>query len=401
MSTIEQLRSIIAGGENSEVEFKRDVLSPNDLARVLVAFANTDGGKVFLGVEDEGKIGGLVRIGIRDWVTTICRENIRPSIKPEVEIIENFEDGKSVAVVSVSQSKDVQSVWRNGKDEYYIRVGAQVRYPSKEELAGLFQRRKMVHGEKVVVPDTSMTDLDYRRLQDYFRRIKGLEVPPFEEAEVWSRSLQNIGVLTNNEATTAGLLLFGTLPNQHLPQAGIQATKLSGDEMDYDIVEQSRLRGPMVPLMGENGEVIEAGLVEQALKFVERHTASAQVLVDGLRREKRPTYPEHAVRESIVNALIHRDYLIIHTDIMLNIYSNRIEIVSPGRLPNGINTKNIRSGERYHRNEILAEIMGYYGYVESMGMGVPYKIIRGMLEHNGTEPDFVEKERVFAVILYK
>lgn len=401
MTTKTELRSLITSGENSEIEFKRDDLRPHELARELVAFANTYGGKVLLGVDDDGTVSGLTKPDVRDWVTTLCRVNMRPGIDPNIEILHDVENGKSVAIIEVCESADVQSVWRNNKDEYLIRIGSQVRNPSREELSRLFQRRRMIYGEKVIVPDTSIDDLDHRRLMDYYWRVRGQEMPSFNEIEEWTRALRSINVWRDGEITTAGILLFGKTPNMFLQQAGIQATMLAGSEKDYNIVEQTRLRGPMVPLMNESGELIDLGLVEQAQYFVRRNTSTGQILVDGLRREENPAYPEDVIRETIVNALIHRDYFITQADIMLNIYSNRVEIVSPGRLPNGVDMLTIRTGHRSRRNQDLTQIMSDYGYVESLGMGVPRKIIKGMLFHNGIEPEFVETDRDFIVKLYR
>ena len=120
---------------------------------------------------------------------------------------------------------------------------------------------------------------------------------------------------------------------------------------------------------------------------------------EGGRRVERLVYPPDALREGIVNALIHRDYLLTSTDIELAVYSDRLEIVSPGRLPNGITPDRMRAGTRAARNQILKDIMRDYRYLEHMGMGIPRKIVKGMREHNGTEPDLVELDERFAVRL--
>ena len=98
--------------------------------------------------------------------------------------------------------------------------------------------------------------------------------------------------------------------------------------------------------------------------------------------------------------MIHRDYLLAHTDIELAIYQDRLEIISPGKLPNGITPERMRAGTRAARNQLLKDIMRDYGYLEHMGMGVPRKIVRGMLEHNQTDPDLVEENERFIVRLF-
>ena len=101
-------------------------------------------------------------------------------------------------------------------------------------------------------------------------------------------------------------------------------------------------------------------------------------------------FPEEAVREAVVNALVHRDYSIVGTDVMLVIFSDRFEVVSPGRLPNTVTPEGMRLGMRYARNQTLVNVMRDYGYVDARGMGVRNKIIPGMWSHNGTEPELIE-----------
>jgi ATP-dependent DNA helicase RecG len=106
------------------------------------------------------------------------------------------------------------------------------------------------------------------------------------------------------------------------------------------------------------------------------------------------------LREALVNALTHRDYLLSSTDIELTIYSNRLEIISPGRLPNGITPDRMRTGCRAARNQLLKDVMGDYGYLEHLGMGIPRKIIPGMKVHNGTEPQLIEGPESFTLRLF-
>ena len=103
----------------------------------------------------------------------------------------------------------------------------------------------------------------------------------------------------------------------------------------------------------------------------------------------------------MVNAVAHRDYTIAVTDIELSMYADRLEVISPGRLPNTVTVAKMRAGYRASRNELVKEILRDYRYVEATGLGVPRKIIQGMRQHNGTEPDLVEEEDRFIVRLWK
>ena len=453
--TTTELRELIANGENSRVDFKRDEIEHHKLAKELVAFANLQGGFVLLGVDDDGSVRGLAREDppadagndeqgrrtyerLEEWVMQACRDKIRPEIIPYFEILRDVEPGRDVAVVQVERGWSVHHVWHNQRRTYCIRVGSLSREASPEELARLFQQRGTFRPELRPVSGTSIAELDRRRLEDYFRQVRQQDTPPSGPSDEWqaetaawargqddkhwrslvdlrerewraAREAEWVSLLVNTEllhdndrrpATVAGLLLFGREPARYLPQAKIDAVACFGTEKDYDAKERRTLRGPLVLLKGADGAVLEEGLVEQAMAFVRRNIETV-TLEDGIRRQARWDYPEEAVREAIVNAVVHRDYLLSATDIELSIYSDRLEVVSPGRLTNGITPARMRSGCRSARNELLKDVMRDYGYLEHMGMGIPRKIMRSMREHNGTDPELIEADEGFTLRLWK
>ena len=400
MITKTGLLEIISHGENSGVEFKRDILQNHQLAKELVAFSNLEGGMVLLGVDDDGTIAGLTRKNLEDWVMTACRDKIRPGVIPAFQTIRDVEPGKDVAVVRVPRGGDVHSQWHENRNTYYIRVGSQSREPTPQELGRLFQQRGMFRADLRPVSGTSINDLDRRRLKDYFGRVRQQDVPIDDDIGGWQTLLVNTEIMAEEGVTLSGMLLFGNTPNRFLPQAGIDAAAFPGTEKDYAAKERLTLRGPMTPLMGTDGEILERGLVEQAWEFVRRNISVTATLEDGVRRVERLTYPVEAVRETVVNALIHRDYLLSNTDIELAIYRDRMEVISPGKLPNGITPERMRAGTRATRNQLLKDVMRDYGYLEHMGMGVPRKIVRGMNEHNQTDPDLIEEGERFIVRLF-
>jgi len=400
MTTLTDLLDMISNGENSGVEFKRDVVANHDLAKELVAFSNLSGGKVLLGVENDGAISGITRPrpDVEEWVMTACRDKIRPGIIPFFEIVRDVEPGKDVAIVSVTRGYDVHSLWHNNRNTYFIRVGTESREPSPEELGRLFQQRGTFRAELRPVSGATIADLDSRRLRDYFGRIRQQDVPADEDEAGWRTLLVNTEIMIEEGVTVGGILLFGTTPNRFLPHAGIDAVAFPGTEKDYAARERAALRGPMTPLLNAGGQVVENGLVEQALEFVRRNTPVGAVIEEG-RRIERSTYPHEVLREAIVNALIHRDYLLTSTDIELAVYSDRLEIVSPGRLPNGITPERMRAGTRAARNQLLKDVMRDYRYLEHMGMGIPRKIIAGMQRHNHTTPELIEDGERFILRL--
>jgi ATP-dependent DNA helicase RecG len=399
MATRTELLEIISNGENSGVEFKRDDLQNFALAKELVALSNFNGGIVLLGVEDDGSISGVVRSDIEEWVMTACRDKIRPVIIPFFEMVREVEPGKNVAIVRVTRGFDVHSLYHNAHNTYYIRVGTQSREASAEELSRLFQQRGDFRAELRPISGATLADFDRRRLRNYFSQIREQETPADDNDEAWRTLLVNTEIMTEEGVAAGGLLLFGSTPNRFLPQAGIDAVAYLGTEKDYAARERLSLRGPMTPLLAANGATVENGLFEQALDFVRRNAPGTTVMEDA-RRIERPAYPTEVLREGIVNALIHRDYLLSASDIELAIYSDRLEIISPGRLPNGITPDRMRTGCRAARNQLLKDVMRDYGYLENMGMGVPRKIIKGMQNFNGKEPELIEVDESFILRLF-
>ncbi|MCC7381701.1 MAG: putative DNA binding domain-containing protein [Deltaproteobacteria bacterium] len=397
-----ELLELIRNGESSGVEFKRDDIDNRRLAKELVAFANLEGGRVLLGVEKDGAISGLERTNLEEWVMTACRDKIRPELIPYFEIIRDVEPGRHVAVVEVSRGWNAHHVWHDSHRTYYIRVGSESRECSQEELERLFQRRGGFRAELRPVSGSSLEDLDLRRLRDYFVRVRDQAAPEDTDRAAWELLLTNTEIMVEDGrplVTVAGLLLFGRNPNRFLPQAGIDAVAYPGLVKDYAAIERANLRGSLVPLGGEAGP-LETGLVEQALEFVRRNAGVTSQVQNGARVD-RPAYPDDVLREAVVNALVHRDYLLSATNIELSLYTDRLEILSPGRLPNGITPARMRTGCRAARNQLVKDVMRDYGYLEHMGMGVPRKIVKGMLEHNGTEPELIEDGEIFTLRLRK
>ena len=386
-----ELLELIANGENSGVEFERDTVENRGLAKELVAFANFEGGRVLLGVEDDGQISGISRDSLEEWVMTACRDKIRPEVIPYFEIIRNADGDKSVAVVTVQRGYSVHCLWHEQRRTYYIRAGSTSREAGIEELQRLSQQRGGIRWEVQPISGSTMRDLDLRRLTEYFSEIRSQNCPDVTDEAGWQRLLSNTELVASEEpgspASAAGMLLFGRNPNRFLPQAGIDATAYPGVEKDFNWIERLSIRGPMVRL-GQGLNATESGSWEAARAFFERHLSREEMDQED-RRVRRWDIPSDVLREGVVNALVHRDYLLSATTIEVSIFLDRVEIVSPGRLPNGINPDRMRVGCRAARNQLVKDTLIDYGYMEHMGLGIPRKIVPGMLEHNGTAPDLI------------
>ena len=399
------LKALIAGGETSTVEFKRDDLANHDLAKALVAFLNVEGGSVLLGIEDDGAVVGSTRRGLEDWVSDACRAKIAPPVIPLLAWARDVAPSKDVLLVQVPQGPDKPYARvHNNRRTYFVRVGSTSREASREELERLFQASGRLQYGLKPVPGADLAALDMRRLQDYFSRITGGEAPLETDVRSWETLLRNVDLATvaqgRTVATVDGLLLFGDDPSRFVRQSGIRAVCYAGAEPDYATRADEDLRGPMLPLGSASGRMADIGLVEQAWDFMRRNTAPT-ARIEGGRRIDDWEYPEAVFREAIVNALVHRDYSIAGTDVLLALYADRLEVESPGRLPNAVTVEGMKSGMSYARNQTLVNIMRDYGYVDARGMGVRNKMIPGMLAHNGTAPEFLTREHGLLVRLWK
>ncbi len=398
-------KALLAGGETSTVEFKQDDLANHELAKALVAFLNVEGGSLLLGVEDDGTVVGSTRPRVEDWVSEACCAKIDPPVIPLLAWTRDAAPGKDVLVVQVPQGPDKPYARvHNNRRTYYVRVGATSREASREELERLFQASGRLQYGLKPVPGADLAALDMRRLQDYFSRVTGGDAPPEADVRAWETLLRNVDLATVAQgrpvATVDGLLLFGDDPSRFIRQSGIRAVCYAGTTPDYATRADEDLRGPMLPLGSTTGRVVDVGLVEQAWDFMRRNTAPAARIEDG-RRIDSWEYPEAVFREAIVNALVHRDYSIAGTDVLLTLYDDRLEVESPGRLPNTVTVEGMKSGMRYARNQTLVNVMRDYGYVDARGMGVRNKMIPGMLAHNGTAPEFIVREHSLLVRLWK
>lgn len=403
-----ELMELIANGESSRVEFKRDDVHKDSVAGEMAALLNLEGGVILLGVEDDGRASGLTRSreAAEEWVMNIARQNLQPAVIPLWSTV-TTDEGRVIGVIELpadSPGKPYKAR-RGSAWVTQVRVGTTSRDATREEEGRLYQAARLVRYEIKPVPDTGLDSLDLRRLDNYFRDILKRPGPAAADHSAWEQLLLNSDLLVvfagKIHASVAGLLLFGQNPNRRLPQAGVTAVSFPGVSKGYDTVDEERVRGSLVSVLSARGHAVEKGVIDRAVDFVARNMGSIAWLEAGRRRRKK-AFPIDAVREAVVNAVAHRDYAREGTDVEVSLYADRLEVISPGGLPNGVTVEKMREGVvRVARNELLKEILRDYGYVEHFGMGVRNRIIESMRAHNGTEPDLVEEEDRFLVRLWK
>ncbi len=402
-----ELLEIIANGENSGVEFKRDDVRPEQLAREIVALANFQGGRVILGVEDDGSISGIQRDNLEEWVMNIVHEKIHPLILPYYERI-GIDDKRTVAVITFPQGISKPYVVRErGSEKIYIRVGFTSRLATREQQMRLFELGGLLHTEAMPVPGTDINSLDEARLQNYLKDIiHDPEIP--RGLDEWRSRLLGLGFLTDagNKVycSIAGLLLFGKSPRRYLRQSGLRVFAFAGEDKEYRALLDDILDGPLVgrwDVADSGRKLIDGGIIERFIQQVTPFVSvEASHIDEHLRREKQWLYPLDAVREVVLNALAHRDWTRF-TDIEIGVYSNRFEVISPGALQNSMTVERMIAGQRSPRNTLIMEVLRDYGYVDYRGMGIRAKVIPLMRKMNHTDPIFEATEDYVKVILPK
>lgn len=406
-----ELFEIIANGESSGVEFKRDDVRSEQLAKEIVAMANLQGGMLLLGVEDDGTISGIQRKNLEEWIMDgVFGAKIHPMIMPFYEEVQVDSENR-VAIISFTQGVSKPYVVRDkGREDVYIRVGTTSRLATREQQARLFASCGILHTEVLPVAGTSFASLDPARLQDYLSQvIHDPDVPVSQDA--WIIRLIGLGFMVEGVAdsvvcTIAGLLLFGFSPRRYLRQAGIRLMVFDGMDKAYQSMLDEVLDAPMVGLWYQDRGTRTLsrtgfGLIEQLIDKITPFISHDPSEIDeGFRRERSWHYPREVLRELVVNALVHRDWT-RSVDIEIVVYKDRLEVTSPGALQNSMTIEKMLAGQRSPRNPLIVDALRDYSYVDARGMGIRTKVVPLMRQFNQTEPVFELTDDYLKIILMR
>lgn len=352
----EELLAIIARDEDSRHQFKADVNNASSLGAEMVAFSNSAGGLILIGVKNEdGSRSGLTRddIGrINQIVANAATNNVRPPINPVTENI-LLPDGL-VIVVHIEQGiskpyMDTQGfVWvKNGSDKR--------RVTAREELQRMFQEAALIHADEIPVGGSSVVDIDQEFFDAFFEREYGERVEDQEVSRV--QLLENMNLAKNGQLNICGALLFASRPQIRLPVFIVKAVAFPGvDIEDEHYIDSQDINGKL------------SDVFQKVLGFVLaniRHVQNEQ----SINSVGEPEIPRIVLEELIANALIHRDYF-VSAPIKVLVFADRIEIVSPGHLPNNLTIENIKMGNSNVRNPILASFAPKVFPYRGLGSGI-------------------------------
>ena len=395
-----QLHELLRAGEGAKLEFKRDGVRAEQVAKEIVAFANMNGGRILLGVEDDGTITGIERPNLQEWLMdAVVGAHVFPALVPDYEEVATAAGTVAVVSVHIGTAKPY-AVQRGARQDFYLRYGNTCRRPSREQLLRLFESGGMMAAESLPIHGSGLDELDGRRLDEYFRAKLGEK-----GALDWPQALLHRDLLTTPDGggepvcTFAAYALFALTPRRRLPQAGLRLMVFPGTDMDYNANMDEVLDLPVVGLgVQRPGKFIEQTLPDRALSYLQAHISEERLT--GMTRHRHWDYPPGAIREVLVNAFAHRDWT-RQLDVRLVVYQDRLEVASPGALPNGMTVAKMKAGQQSPRNANMARILRDYGLMDDRGMGIRRKVIPLMLENNGREPEFDATDDYFKVVLRK
>lgn len=353
----DDILGMVALGEDSTRQFKMDVRNADSLASEMAAFANAEGGLIFIGVADDGSIPGLSRadVGrINQLISNAASHLVR---SPLVVQTENVAVGKGRIVIVLKVPKGIDKPYFDKNGVIWLKSGADKRrVNSKEELRRLFQMTDQFHADELPTK-AGIEALDKLRFRDFLRDSYKREFP--DDPEELTRLLQNLNLATEaGVLNLAGVLMFGERPETIKPQFVVKAIRYPGNKIHAtDYLDTEDFAGPLRKIF------------DDALAFVMRNLHKLQA-GRGVNAPGLAEIPETVFEELLVNALVHRDYL-VSAPIRLFVFDNRIEIISPGHLPDNLTVEKILGGISNIRNPILVSyvakgLLPYHG----LGSGI-------------------------------
>jgi ATP-dependent DNA helicase RecG len=379
------LSQLLAQGESEQVEFKSGVDKEPHIEEAACAFLNAQGGTIVVGVKDDGHLVGLP--GVEEKVPEVQRR-LLAAISPPAPLsvtVENMQ-GKKLIVIDVPQGLEKPYVC---KGKIMVRRGTDVVPAGASEISYLIGQRAHTEArwERLPALGVEEDDLDaalIRKVAETIKERRGYTTDPGKKP---TKVLERLGLVQAGLITNAALVLFGKNPAEWYPQTRVRAARFRGDDRT-EFVDNKVFEGSLF------------SLVETLVSFVQSHIPLASSLApDELQRRDRLAYPLAAIREAIVNALVHRDYSAFDGGMSVAVYDGRMEFWNSGSLPDEMTVEDLRTTHPSRPiNPDIAQVCFLYGLMERWGIGTQ-RIILACVESGLPEPDWkVDRNGVTLVL---
>lgn len=350
-----ELIDILSRGEDSRHQFKAEVTNADALAAEIVAFSNTSGGCIFIGVNDDGSVLGLSGADVarlNQLIANAASQNVHPAVNPLTENI--FHPAGTVLVVNIAEGINKPYMDKNGV--IWVKNGSDKRRAtSREEMQRLFQQAGLVHADETPVAGLGAGDVDTSYFEAFFEQQFGESLAQHQQP--LPQLLTNMNLMNHGQLNVAGALLFARAPYYALPAFIVKAVAFVGNQIEDERYLDSR---------DFNGKL--ADVFQKTLGFISANTSALQGK-QGFNSQGQTEIPRIVWEELVTNALIHRDYF-ISAPVRVLVFSDRVEIISPGHLPNNLTIENIKAGNSNMRNPILASFAAKLLPYRGLGSGL-------------------------------
>jgi len=320
--------------------------------RTVVAFANTAGGILLIGVEDRsGHVRGIVEpLDLEERLASLISDSIVPHLLPDLEIVP-WRNTYVVMVQVHPSSNRPHYLKRQGLDGgVYVRVGSTNRRADPELIQELSRFSRGEAFDEQPMPELNSEALDFRAASELFQPVRRLR----------RKDLETLRMVTQHQGrtvpTAGGILLFGNNRARYFPDAWIQAGRFRGTDKAH-ILDQIEIRSHL------------ATAIEAAIAFVHKHLLHGAA-IGAVRRTEQWSLPAVAVREAIINAVAHADYSQRGAPIRVSIFDDRLEVENPGLLPLGLTIEDLHRGVSKLRNRVIGRCFHELGLIEQWGSGI-------------------------------
>lgn len=346
------LLGLLRRPESKTLEFKRELAATDGVLRTVIAFANTSGGTLLIGVEDRTRRVRGVRspLDVEERLASLISDSIAPRLVPAIEVLPWRRTHVIAVSVFPSPSRPHHLIREGEASGAYVRVGSTNRRADPELISEL---RRFARGEafdEQPMPDLDSEALDFRAASESFASVRTLS----------RRDLETLRLLTMHQGrlvpTVGGVLLFGAERERDFPDAWIQAGRFAGKDKSR-ITDQSEIRS--LPVQA----------VEEAIGFVAKHSLQGAA-IGPVRRVDRWNLPPAAVREAVINAVVHADYSQRGAPIRVSIFDDRLEVENPGLLPFGLTIEDLPQGVSKLRNRVIGRVFHALRLIEQWGSGI-------------------------------
>ena len=383
--TEDSFKDLCLCGETTKVQFKEAFTSQKEIAKEMIAFANTKGGVILFGVEDKsGKLVGLsydeIQVISRELGNT-ANEQVRPTIYIDTEVVRV--DDKHFLICSIEEGKN--KPYKNLNGEIWVKQGADKRRITENaEILSLFQDSGSYQPDAAGVNGTTFDDLDRYAIDEYLQKVYATTLDGFGgKAE---QVLKNIHVLNHNGVPTlAGYLFFGKHPEYNCPTCIVKAVSFFGNDLAGTQYRDTK------EILGNMPQ-----LYDKSMAFLKANLHNIQEEGASFNTVGKLEIAEEVLEEVVQNALVHRD-LLRSAPIRILIFDNRVEIISPGALAGGLTEEDIRNGKTYQRNPYMATFATYALHYKGIGSGS----VRILAEYPDIQLDNDDSAKEFKVTVWR